>query len=106
MTVEFQLIMQDILYISSEEEQLRSDVKLASRNSPRLREFAARQQLLQDQLQSITNQMMELSKQTFAITPEIGRGIGKANARMQEAKNKLTDRNISQARQNQKAAME
>ncbi len=106
MTVEFQLIMQDILYISSEEEQLRSDVKLASRNSPRLREFAARQQLLQDQLQSITNQMMELSKQTFAITPEIGRGIGKANARMKEAKNKLTDRNISQARQNQKAAME
>ena len=105
MTEQFQALMQDVLYLSSQEEQLRSEVKSASRNSPRLREFAARQQLLQDQLQSIMNQMMELSKQTFAITPEIGRGVGKANAGMQEAKNKLTDRNVSQAGQNQDAAM-
>jgi len=106
MTEKFQALMQDMLYLSSEEERLRSDVKSASRNSPRLRELAARQQVLQDQLQSMMNQMVELSKETFAITPEIGRGVGKANAGMQEAKNKLTDRNVSQAGKGQDAAME
>ena len=106
MTEKFQALMQDMLYLSSQEEQLRSEVKSASRNSPRLREMAARQQVLQDQLQSIMNQMMDLSKKTFAITPEIGRSIGKANAGMQEAKNKLTDRNVSQAGENQNMAME
>ena len=106
MTEKFQALMQDMLYLSSQEEQLRSEVKSASRNSPRLREMAARQQVLQDQLQSIMNQMMDLSKETFAITPEIGRSIGKANAGMQEAKNKLTERNVSQAGKNQNMAME
>ena len=105
MTEKFQALMQDMLYLSSQEEQLRSEVKSASRNSPRLREMAARQQVLQDQLQSIMNQMMDLSKETFAITPEIGRSIGKANAGMQEAKNKLTDRNVSQAGENQNMAL-
>ncbi len=106
MTEKFQSLMQDLLYLSSQEEQLRSEVKLASRNSPRLREFANRQQLLQDQLKSIMNQMVQLSNETFAITPEIGRGIGKANAGMQEAKIKLTDRNINKAEKNQDLAME
>ena len=106
MTEKFQALMQDMLYLSSQEEQLRSEVKSASRNSPRLREMAARQQVLQDQLQSIMNQMMDLSKETFAITPEIGRSVGKANAGMQEAKNKLTERNVGQAGENQNMAME
>ena len=105
MTKKFQALIQDLLYLSSQEEQLRSDVKSASRNSPRLRELAAKQQVLQDQLQSMMNQMMELSKETFAITPEIGRAVGKANAGMQEAKNKLTDRNVSQAGKSQNMAM-
>ena len=106
MIEKFQGLMQDMLYLSSEEEKLRDDVKQSSRNSPRLRELASRQQLLQDQLQSITKQMMELSNETFAITPEIGRGIGKANAGMEEAKTKLTDRNLNQAGKNQDVAME
>ena len=106
MIEKFQGLMQNMLYLSSEEEKLRDDVKQSSRNSPRLRELASRQQLLQDQLQSITKQMMELSNETFAITPEIGRGIGKANAGMEEAKTKLTDRNLNQAGKNQDTAME
>ena len=37
MVAKFQALMQDMLYLSSQEEQLGSDVKQASRNSPRLR---------------------------------------------------------------------
>ena len=106
MAEQFQKIMSDILYLSSQEEHLRSEVKQVPRNSPRLRELAQRQQLLQDQLQSISKQMLELSKETFAMTPEIGKSIGKANAGMEEAKSKLTDRNMLQAWKNQDLAME
>jgi hypothetical protein len=105
MTEKFQALMQDMLYLSSQEEQLRTEVGSASRNSPRLRELAARQQVLQDQLQSMMNQMMDLSKETFAITPEIGRSMGKANAGMEEAKSNLSDRNVSQAGKSQNTAM-
>ena len=105
MTRKFQALIQDILYLSSQEEKLKSDVKSSSRNSPRLREFASRQQLLQDQLQSITNKMLELSKETFSITPSIGRAIGKANSGMKEAKKNLTDRNINLSYKNQVNAM-
>ena len=106
MSEQFQKIMNDLLYLSSQEEYLRSEVKQTQRNSPRLRELAQRQQLLQDQLQSVTKQMLELSKETFAMTPEIGKSIGKANASMQEAKSKLTDRNVMKAWKNQDLAIE
>ncbi|MBA65243.1 MAG: hypothetical protein CMG55_05535 [Candidatus Marinimicrobia bacterium] len=101
MTEKFQKLMQDMLYLSSQEERLRSAVDQSYRNSPRLKELATHQQMLQDQLQAITNQMMELSKETFAITPEIGKGIGKANAGMKDAKTNLTERNTSQAGKSQ-----
>ena len=79
MSDRFQAILQDLLYLSSQEEELQSQIRSSSRNSPRLREFASKQQLLQDQLQSVTQKMLELSKETFSITPQIGRAIGKAN---------------------------
>ena len=50
--------------------------------------------------------MIELSKETFAITPEIGRGIGKANFGMQEAKENLLKENTAQAEKNQTLAMQ
>jgi len=106
MMEKFQDLLQSMLYLSSQEEQLKNDVDQASRNSPRLREFARRQQVLQDQLQSMTEKMLQLSNETFAITPDIGRGVGKANAGMENAKSKLADRNLTQAGNNQDLAME
>ena len=106
MAQKFENLMQNMLYLSSQEENLKSDVEKTYRNSPRLKELAAKQQILQDQLQSITSQMMALSKETFAITPEIGKGIGKANYGMQQAKEKLTERNPTKAGENQNLAMQ
>ena len=106
MVEKFQETIRDLLYLSSQEEQLKTNVKTTSRNSPRLRDFAVQQQVLQDQLKSIMSQMMDLSKQTFAITPDIGQAMGKANAGMEEAKRNLTERQVSQAGQKQDRAME
>ncbi len=106
MVEKFQQTIRDLLYLSSQEEQLKTNLKTTSRNSPRLRDFAVQQQVLQDQLKSIMEQMMDLSKQTFSITPDIGRAIGKANAGMEEAKSNLTERQVSKAGQKQDQAME
>ena len=106
MLEKFQNILQDILYLSSKEETLKDNTSILKRNSSRLREFAQRQQLLQDQLNSITDQLIKLSNETFAITPEIGKGIGKANVGMQGAIANVTNRNLSQANKNQNYAME
>ena len=92
--------------MSSKEETLKDNTANLKRNSPRLREFAQRQQLLQDQLNSVLDQLIKLSNETFAITPEIGKGIGKANVGMQEAIANVTDRNLSQANKNQNYAMQ
>ena len=106
MTEKFEKLMRDILFLSKQEEELRSDVKSASRTSPRLRNMAAKQQLLQDQLKQIMNQMMDLSRKTFAITPMMGKAMGGANASMDEAKTNLTNRQITQATRNQATAMQ
>ena len=106
MVEKFQNIIQDLLYLSAEEEQLRDELTNTSRNSPRLRYFAVQQQILQDQMKLIMDQMMELSKETFSITPNIGRAMGKANSGMEGSKQGLTDRQISLAIQNQNLAVE
>ena len=106
MVSKFQGIMRDIIYLSAQEEELGDDTQNLPSNSPRLRDLAGKQQILQDQLKSIINQLMELSKETFAITPDIGRSIGKANSGMENAKTNLTERKISEAKKQQNIAME
>jgi len=106
MVKKFQNMLQDVLYLSAQEEELINSVNQLSRNSPRLRDYARKQQLIQDQLNRVTQKMLQLSSETFAITPDIGRGIGKANAAMEKAKSTLTSRNLSEARSSQSIAME
>ena len=83
----FKNLMLKMLCLSSQEENLKSEVEKTCRNSSRLKDLAAGNKLW-DQLQSITNQMMELSKETFAITPEIG-SIGKQTLECNKLKKNL-----------------
>ena len=106
MTEKFEEIIQDVLYLSAKEEYLNNGLKNITSRSPRIKFFASQQQLVQDQLRSVTNKMINLSKETFAITPAIGRGIGKASSSMNLAKIKLADRNILEAKNNQIIAIE
>lgn len=106
MTEKFEEIIQDVLYLSAKEEHLNNGLKNITSRSPRIKFFASQQQLIQDQLRSVTSKMINLSKETFAITPAIGRGIGKASSSMDLAKTKLADRNILEAKNNQMIAME
>tara|TARA_Y100000741_G_scaffold345374_1_gene310754 strand:- start:392 stop:3808 length:3417 start_codon:yes stop_codon:yes gene_type:complete len=99
-------IMRDILFLSKEQEQLREETLSLSRNSSMLKEMANKQQTIQDQLSQTINQMIDLSKETFSITPKIGKSIGKANNAIEQSKSDITNRDIRKASQNQNQAME
>ena len=106
MVSKFQKIMRDVLYLSTQEEELKILTENLPSNSPRLRDLAGKQQILQDQLKSIINNLLKLSKETFAITPDIGKSMGKANSGMENAKTNLTERKINDAKKQQVLAME
>jgi len=106
MTEKFQALMRDVLYLSKKQENLSQNTKSISRTSHRLRELTAEQQVLQDQLKQIMNQMMELSRETFAITPELGQAMGMSSAMMEKAKTQMADRNNSGANRSQNQAMQ
>jgi len=105
MAEKFQQTMKDVLNLSKSQEQLQNETKNLPRNSPRLGELANQQQMHQDQLRQIMEQLMNLSRETFAVTPEMGQAVGMANAMMQEAKNSLAQQNGSGAAQFQNDAM-
>ncbi len=106
MTERFQSIMRDLLAVSKSQEKLRNTTAGLSRNSSQLGDAANRQLLLQDQLKQITASLMGLSRETFAVTPEIGKSVGLANAMMQDSRQKLEQRNGSGSRNSQATAME
>ncbi len=105
MAAKFQRTMRDVLNLSKSQELLQNETANLARNSPRLGELANRQLMVQDQLRQVMEQLMKLSRETFAVTPEMGRSIGMANAMMEEAKNALAQRNGRGAAQHQQAAM-
>ncbi len=106
MAAKLEKIMRDYLFISKKQENLKERTSSLSRNSSQLKEMAYNQQLIQDQLRQTTKQMIELSKETFSITPEIGKEIGSANNLIEETKSDLTNRNIRNAIKKQVLAME
>jgi len=105
MALKFQKIMKDLLELSKNQESLEKTTRSIPRNSQRLGEIAGKQQFIQDQLTKIVSELIELSKETFAVTPKIGQGMGMANNNMEEAKKRLAERNGRGATNNQKSAM-
>ncbi|MDP6456584.1 MAG: hypothetical protein QF669_03880 [Candidatus Marinimicrobia bacterium] len=93
MVAKFEKALQNTLYISKEQEELQQETKNLPRNSPRLGKMANRQQLLRDQLSQLIGALMQLSSETFAVSPEMGKAIGRATAGMNESLTKLEERN-------------
>ena len=85
MMAQFQRILSGVLAASKQQERLRAESQELSRSSPRVREAAEAQHLLVKALARLIEQMMALGQQSFHITPEMGRAVGKANAAMHAA---------------------
>ncbi|MFQ6616552.1 MAG: hypothetical protein ACE5HZ_07265, partial [Fidelibacterota bacterium] len=89
----FQGVLRNTLFISKAQEALRDETLDLPPNSPRLRDTAARQHLMKDQLSQLTEGLVQLSRETFAVTPEMGKAIGRATAGMNQSLRLLEERN-------------
>ncbi|MEC8703530.1 MAG: hypothetical protein VXX38_03200, partial [Candidatus Neomarinimicrobiota bacterium] len=105
MAKKFRGILKDLLSISKSQESLQKETNEIPANSPRQNDLANKQQVLQDQLIQTMSKAMDLSKETFLVTPEMGQKLGKANAQMAASKIKLAERNSRGSLGNQGSAM-
>jgi hypothetical protein len=83
----------DMLELSKREESLKQQAQSAPTNSPQLRQNAQDQMRAMQDMQNVIRGLGELSKRSFAVTPEIGRSIGEAMAHMKSSLDALEGRN-------------
>jgi hypothetical protein len=95
----------DMLELSKREETLKQESASAPINSPQLRENAQEQMGVMQDMGNVVRGLSELSKKSFAVTPEMGKSIGEAMGHMQTSLNALEGRNGFGASQEQGAAM-
>ena len=105
MAKKFRNILRDVLSISKSQELLRTESENIPSNSPRKNDLASEQQLLQDQLYKTMGKTMNLSKETFLVTSDMGQSLGQANAQMSASKTKLSERDSRGSLSNQAQAM-
>ncbi len=95
----------NLLALSERQEALKQQSKSAAPNSSQLRQNAEGQLQVMQDLNNVTNALSDLSKKSFAVTPAMGKAIGEAMARMQNAMKDLDVRNGQMASQEQDMAM-
>jgi hypothetical protein len=95
----------DMLELSKREETLKQESASAPVNSPQLRENAQEQMGVMQDMGNVVRGLSELSKKSFAVTPEMGKSIGEAIGHMQTSLNALEGRNGFGASQEQGSAM-
>jgi hypothetical protein len=96
---------QDLLELSKQQESVMQKTQSSDRNSPNLEDISDRQQDLLSGLTRVTNQMYELSQNTFFVTPEIGKALGKSLGSMQESIKNFEERNLGNSARNQASSM-
>jgi hypothetical protein len=102
---ELRKAINNLLELSKREEQLKQQSQNAPGNSPQLRQNAQDQMGVMQDLRNVVQDLGELGQRSFAVTPEMGRSIGEAMARMQNAMRSLDVRNGQMASAEQNAAM-
>ena len=101
----FLSVIRNVLYISQSQEQLVIFTdKLNSRN-PRLPTAALKQNQIKRQNLQLMNQMLELSKKTFYISPAISRSLGKTTVAMDRAIGELEQKQAVKSKNLQKEAL-
>ncbi|MFQ5649472.1 MAG: DUF4175 family protein [bacterium] len=95
----------DLLDLSKQQESLMQSTRSSDRNTPGLGETANKQQGLLSGLNRITQQLYELSQNTFFVTSDIGKALGNAQHGMQESLEGLEARNPGKSGKEQGQAM-
>lgn len=98
-------IIQELVKLSKQEEALKQETGSNSLDNKRSKEISEKQNNLLNDMDTILKQMNSLSKKTFAITPEMGKALGKAKNNMRGAISSALDKNGRNAMWNQQSAM-
>lgn len=97
--------MQDLLELSRRQEDLRNQSNQLEPNSQGFRDNAQDQMDVMRDLGRVTDALSRLSQRSFGISPELGKSIGDAMRRMDQALQSLEQRNGNQAGGEQSGAM-
>ncbi len=98
-------ILDDLLALSKNQENLKNESRDLSAMSSELSGFSRRQSEIQGNLSRILQKMTALSQKTFAITPEMGKALGKAYSEMQQSITWMQNGNPALSAQRQTEAM-
>ena len=102
---EMQKSIQDMLSTSFEQEEILNQTQKLNSASPRINESALKQSQLQENTRQLIGQLIELSKKTFFISPQLNKTMENVMSNMQNSINHLENRNASQATNEQRRAM-
>ncbi|OGU44715.1 MAG: hypothetical protein A2X68_11365 [Ignavibacteria bacterium GWC2_56_12] len=95
----------NLLELSRRQEGLKNEAQSTPSNSPKLRENAQNQMRVMQDLSNVIDGLSELAQKSFAVTPGMGKELGEALGRMQNAMRNLDVRSGSMASQEQTGAM-
>lgn len=102
---EMRRMLQNMIELSKRQEELKAESQQLDPNSQRFRDNAQQQMEVLGDLANVTNNLTNLSRKTFAITPEMGREIGRAMQQMSQAMQWMEQRNPGGTSQAQTEAM-
>jgi hypothetical protein len=102
---EMMKILDDLLTLSRMQENLKNSTNNLSPQSSGLNKNSREQSELQNNLSRVLQKMSALSQKTFAITPEMGRSLGKAYSEMQQSITWMQNGNPAYSSQRQTEAM-
>ena len=98
-------ILDNLLTLSKQQEALKKESEGLDPNSDQFRQNAEKQSNLQNSLNNIMQQMSDLSQKTFAVSPEMGKSLGDAMRKMNQAVQTMQNRNGMSTKSLQKDAM-
>jgi len=101
--MEMMKALNGLISLSKEQESIRQ--KNQSGNSSAFNESVKSQNQLKNNLDKVINQLSELSQKSFAITPEMGKALGKAKINMQQAIQNIQSKNVSSVLKSQQESM-
>jgi hypothetical protein len=99
-------LIRNLLFISQFQEELIVETQKIRSRSPLLLDIAVRQNRILRENQQFIIQLTELSRQTFHISPEIAKAIGKTKTSMDRAIAKLEQKQTSSAKAQMNTALQ
>jgi hypothetical protein len=94
------------LQLSFEQEKIQEKTNSASQYSDDIQQMNQLQGELTENFQKLLGSLVELSRQTFFIDPQLNKALGNAYSNMQKSMNHLGERRKSQAARHQQKAMQ